>query len=678
MHRRFRVRVSGAISASSRYLTSYNVGKEQNNYNTGASGHRFRIGVFSSMTMFLACVAANTSALCDSKKQSEVDETKKIPAGRLQNGVILYTHDEVKKMVADGHLVMAYQGSLYDVSKFTGHPGGVGRLQMAAGGDLEVFWKVYTQHNRGHITQDILTPYKIGEVSEADMNAITAATFYDSSAYRDDPKPYPDLLVNTRYPYNAESRLRTLTDEWRTPIGKHFVRNHSAVPNIDPEEYTLTIEGEGLTETKFTLDDLKTKFKKVDVTTVIQCNGNRREDFHYLDGKTPSFGPPHWVAGAIGNATWSGPRLRDVMRACGMDVDAISLGTKEAPTRATSVGLLGYDQDEVGNQYCCSFPFDKAIDPFGDVILAYEMNGQPIPRQHGFPIRAIIPGHAGARNCKYLEKVTVTDVPCCTHCNWKQYAVHAPDVSVRKIAEFDEFKEELKKDPAVQEMPVQSMITNPSAGDILSAIKNGSETIFVKGIAWGGGGAGINRVDVSIDNGETFTKADVLENPIKQRRRSQWSWVFFEKHIPIPPALRTKLQAGEPVDLILTSKALNSSWNVQPDKMEPNWNSHGCCVNHWYRVPITICPKVKDDVRLPDGDFANKPSGGKFTRPFRHFDDPVQSRERQNKPVLSECKCGKQCQCTCGNNCVCGSGCRSPAVCKGCEAVRKVAEGRLV
>ena len=140
------------------------------------------------------------------------------------------------------------------------------------------------------------------------------------------------------------------------------------------------------------LDELKSKFKKVDVTTVIQCNGNRREDFHYFDDLTPAFGPPHWVSGAIGNATWSGPRLRDVLKECGMDVDNISLGNKKVP-KTWNVGLLGYDQDEVGNQYCCSFPFDKAVDPFGDVILAYEMNGEPIPRSHGFPVRAIVPGN---------------------------------------------------------------------------------------------------------------------------------------------------------------------------------------------------------------------------------------------------------------------------------------------
>jgi DMSO/TMAO reductase YedYZ molybdopterin-dependent catalytic subunit len=100
-------------------------------------------------------------------------------------------------------------------------------------------------------------------------------------------------------------------------------------------------------------------------------------------------GPPHWVAGAIANSTWTGVRLRDVLRAAGMDVDAISLGKIPAPD-AASIGLTGYDHDEVGNQYCCSFPFEKAIDPFGDTILAFKMNGQDIPRPHGFPIRAIV------------------------------------------------------------------------------------------------------------------------------------------------------------------------------------------------------------------------------------------------------------------------------------------------
>ena len=101
-------------------------------------------------------------------------------------------------MCARGRIVIAYQGSLYDMTHFTGHPGGVGRLQMAAGNDLEVYWGVYTQHNRGHIMEH-MKRYKIGEVSPQDMKLITENTVFDNSVYSSNPEPYPGLLTNTRY-----------------------------------------------------------------------------------------------------------------------------------------------------------------------------------------------------------------------------------------------------------------------------------------------------------------------------------------------------------------------------------------------------------------------------------------------------------------------------------------------
>lgn len=299
-----------------------------------------------------------------------------------------------------------------------------------------------------------------------------------------------------------------------------------------------------------------------------------------------------------------------------MDVDQISLNKASVP-KTWNVGLLGFDQDEVGNQYCCSFPFDKAVDPFGDVILAYEMNGQAIPRSHGFPVRAIVPGHAGARNCKYLEKVTITDMACRGDSNWKQYAVHAPDVPVKKIAEFNLNKSELMQDPPVQEMPVQSLITKPSPNEIIAAVKAGATEISIQGLAWGGGGQGINRVDVSLDNGSTFTRADLQDKPIDEKRKSQWSWIFFNKTVPLPSHAKEKLDKGQKVDLVLTSKAFNAAWNVQPEDI--NYNAHGCCVNHCYKVPVTLDPNLRENI-IDESEFANKPCGGKFRKPFKHFE----------------------------------------------------------
>merc|ERR1719356_804229 len=201
------------------------------------------------------------------------------------------------------------------------------------------------------------------------------------------------------------------------------------------------------------------------------------------------------------------------------------------------------------------------------------------------------------------------------------------------------------------------MITSPSAGDIIAAAKSGMKTVKVKGVAWGGGGSGINRVDVSLDNGQHFTKADVLPTPIEQKRKSQFAWKFFEKEIPIPEEMSQKLQDGDSVEMVLTSKALNASWNVQPENPNPSYNAHGCCVNHWYRVPVTLCPKCSEDVKAPDGDFGNKPSGGRFTRPFRNFDQPSEASER----MVKECKaCVVEQLCTCGAGCKPGQGCLGP------------------
>merc|ERR1711904_463616 len=101
----------------------------------------------------------------------------------------------------------------------------------------------------------------------------------------------------------------------------------------------------------------------------------------------------------------------------------------------------------------------------------------------------------------------------------------------------------------------------------------------------------------------------------KEPRRSQWSWQFFEKEVVLPEEIQAQLRKGEPVSLTVTSNAFNTAWNVQPS--QPNYNAHGCCVNHWYKVPISLCP-VSGDKKAPAGDYENKPSGGEFQTRFVH------------------------------------------------------------
>lgn len=144
--------------------------------------------------------------------------------------------------------------------------------------------------------------------------------------------------------------------------------------------------------------------------------------------------------------------------------------------------------------------------------------------------------------------------------------------------------ERLDQAPIAQMMPVQSIICNPPQNTILGG-KNTS-SITLKGVAWSGGGREVQRVDVSIDGGKTWTAAE-LYKPIKQRWNCHWAWTQFYKTIELPEEMKAKLKRGEHVRLDLVSKALNSDFNVQPERMEPYWNGRGVAINHWYHVNVS-------------------------------------------------------------------------------------------
>jgi sulfite oxidase len=133
----------------------------------------------------------------------------------------------------------------------------------------------------------------------------------------------------------------------------------------------LIVKGKGIRKYKFTLHDLMTKFPRHEVVTTLQCAGNRREDLH--DDNHEIFIAPHWVVGAMSTAKWGGIKIRDVLKHCGMDVDAMALGVT-AEGDAKHLQFEGYDSDETGVCYGGSIPIDKAVDGLGDAILAFEMN----------------------------------------------------------------------------------------------------------------------------------------------------------------------------------------------------------------------------------------------------------------------------------------------------------------
>jgi len=421
--------------------------------------------------------------------------------------------EEVEQHCDEDSMWFIFRGAVYDLTSFkNGHPGGTPRLLMAAGQDLEPYWEVYRQHFRGHIVE-WMEKHRIGNLSQEDRLQVEKNRIQFGDVYETDPIRDPNLLGCQEKPWCGEPRIDLLTEDFITPNELFYVRNHLNVPDIDPDEYVLVVKGKGIKKHKFSLHDLKTKFKKHEVVTTLQCAGNRREDLH--DDTRKIFIAPHWVIGAISTAKWGGVKMCDVLKHCGLDVDGIALGKVESGN-IKHIKFEGYDTDETGFCYGGSAPIDKAIDPLGEAIFAYEMNDEPLPRDHGFPVRGIIPGNAGCRQVKWLHKVILSNKESDKPWQQKSYRGFAPDIDFENdLSRWDKTKLRLDQAPIVQEMPVTSFVCNPPQNSLIGM--KGATEITIKGIAWSGGGRKIERVDVSIDGGKNFTAAE-LYKPIEQRR----------------------------------------------------------------------------------------------------------------------------------------------------------------
>lgn len=158
--------------------------------------------------------------------------------------------------------------------------------------------------------------------------------------FESDPIRDKNLLGCTIKPWCGEPRIELLTRDYFTPNELFYVRNHLAVPDIDEEDYCLIVKGKGIKKHKFTLKDLKEKFPKHEVVTTLQCAGNRREDMH--DDNHKIYIAPHWVVGAMSTAKWGGVKMRDVLKHCGLDADAMALG-ENTPDNIKHLQFEGYD-----------------------------------------------------------------------------------------------------------------------------------------------------------------------------------------------------------------------------------------------------------------------------------------------------------------------------------------------
>lgn len=219
------------------------------------------------------------------------------------------------------------------------------------------------------------------------------------------------LKVLQDFPLIAETTSKHLVASFITPNDEFFIRGHQAIPQkANPDKYKLKIfdtlkahqkpheEGDDLQPfTKIRFSDLKTKFAPHKVMTAMSCAGNRRLGMkeHSLDVQGNS-----WYVGAIGNTVYTGVLITDLLRGLGFNLEEL----KDKHLVAESM-----DIDVQGKAFSVSVPMSLVLDPLSEVMIAFEMNGQDIPIEHGYPLRLVVPGTVGVRNAKWVRALYISD-----------------------------------------------------------------------------------------------------------------------------------------------------------------------------------------------------------------------------------------------------------------------------
>lgn len=287
----------------------------------------------------------------------------------------------------------------------------------------------------------------------------------------------------------------------------------------------------------------------------------------------------------------------------------------------------GFDATEAGTTYGVSIPIEKAVDPRGDVMLVWEMNGEPLPPDHGAPVRALVPGYVGNKSAKFLHEIILSSEISSKPWHIKSYRNFPPNVTFEEhLSHWDKLSDEfLAKGPIVYMMPVQSLVSQPTPWTEIGADIN-TNSVKIKGVAWTGNGVGMARVDLSIDGGATWEAADFQPKPdaVQQREtwNRKWSWTIFEKDFPLSQDIKKCLSEGKEVILDVVSKGVDNAFNVQPESIMPYYNARGVVINEWYHVPVKLNPKLPANTTIVHApspeDLLNPPSGGHFYAPWKH------------------------------------------------------------
>ncbi|OEU23103.1 molybdopterin binding oxidoreductase [Fragilariopsis cylindrus CCMP1102] len=475
---------------------------------------------------------------------------------------------------------MTYSGTVYNVTSFVrNHPGGMERILLAAGGPVEAHWHLYRQHFSSDLPMTLLEPLAVGTLREIDQDAVDDMMEQmmenEKDPYEDEPERLGVPVVHSDAPMNAEVPEHILTRSYLTPNHLYYMRHHHPVPLLSKEQienYRLEIDlseyGKG--KSRISLKDLKS-MPKVEVTMTMQCSGNRRSGFNVFEKTSGTT----WGQGAISTAKWGGVRLKDLLKNAGMG----------DPIEAQDKGEIEHVRFQSIDGMSVSIGIEKATNPYGDVMICYEMNDEELPRDHGFPLRVIVPGYAAVRSTKWLNKISISkeeaEGPFQRGLNYK---ILPPSVKDANDVNIDEM-------PSCNELSVSSGITKVKPlGSHSDDVPPGDIVIMkVSGWAFAGGGRNIVRVDVTGDlDKHNWTSANLKEGN-DQRYGRGWAWTFWEAEVP------ARVQSDGCVHLYC--KGVDMAFNSQPETAVNQWNVRGLMNNSWYHKTSMINVVRKDSNR---------------------------------------------------------------------------------
>jgi DMSO/TMAO reductase YedYZ molybdopterin-dependent catalytic subunit len=341
------------------------------------------------------------------------------------------------------------------------------------------------------------------------------------------------LVVHRAHPLNCETSIPALVGGVIMPNARFYIRNHFQIPNLDPDEYRLSVGGLVERPLDLRLRDIKT-FQERTMVLTLECAGNGRTLFD------PPADGEKWRFGAVSTAEWTGVPLSEVLDRAG-----IRSGGHEVVFRGADYGLVEGRAEPI--HFERSLPLDEIR--VTDALLAFAMNGDVLPIQHGYPLRLVVPGWYAVASVKWLTQIEVVDKAFTGYYQHDKY--------------WFEFQngDQAGRDP-VKLQRVRALITEPDSNASV-----GCGQLAIRGVAWSGA-APIAEVEVSVDG--SWQQARL----IGERNRHSWQWWELITHLE------------EPGPRMLRARATDLAGRAQPERAD--WNRLGYGNNSIHAVPISV------------------------------------------------------------------------------------------